>query len=341
MEVILRIGVLRRSFFWDRFGGIGHANLFDLFLILFVYLDFIVLASVDSKNLGVVRFLRMGKLARSLRLFRVLKSFQQLRLLTTAIAGSLPAFLWSMAILCVLNVIAGMILTQILHEYVMDEGNDHATREWINKNYGSGLKASWTMFQTTHSGCWPNYSDPLIDKVHPVFALFWFVYVGTVIFAIIKIITAVFISETMKAAQSDAVTAVNERMKESANYIEKLQDVFQTADVSNDGVLTKDEFKDMLAVPMIKHYLAHLDIQVHDAEDLFDLLDDGDGQVTLSEFVSGVTRMKGQARSADMVSLMVDNKITHEQGKEMLRILHKIQVDVETSSVDFTADEHV
>merc|ERR1719174_3158995 len=114
-------------------------------------------------------------------------------------------------------------------------------------------------------------------------------------------------------------------MKASSDYINKLRDVFETADTSGDGVLTKDEFRGMLTVPTIKHYLSHLDIEVHDAEGLFDLLDDGDGQVTLSEFVGGVTRMKGQARSADMVSLMYDNKITHEQGKEVLRVLLRIE----------------
>merc|ERR1719506_1759781 len=78
-------------------------------------------------------------------------------------------------------------------------------------------------------------------------------------------------------------------------------------------------------IPAVRHYLSHLDLEVHDAEGLFDLLDDGDGEVTLSEFVSGITRMKGSARSADMVSLMCDNKITHEQGKECLRILLRME----------------
>merc|ERR1719272_2721191 len=114
------------------------------------------------------------------------------------------------------------------------------------------------MFEATHSGCWPNYATPLIDKIHPAFAIFWVIYVGGVIFAIIKVITAVFIGETMKAAQSDAVTAVTERMKASDEYMKKLKDVFEAADVSGDGVLTKEEFRGMLVIPQIKHYLSHL-----------------------------------------------------------------------------------
>jgi len=258
-------------------------------------------------------------------LVRVLKAFKELRLLAVAIVSSIPAFFWSMMILCVLNVIGGMILTQVLNEYVMDIDNPATTREWVNDHYGSGVKAAYTMFKATHSGCWPNYADTLVDNVHPAFAGFWFVYVGSVIFAIIRIITAVFIGETMKAAQSDAVTAVQERMKQSDDYMQKLKEVFEAADTSADGVLSKEEFMGMLDVPRIKHYLGLLEIEVHDAEGLFDLLDDGDQQVTLSEFVCGITRMKGQARSADMVSLMYDNKITHEQGKEALRVLLRIE----------------
>lgn len=330
IELILRLTVLKRQFFWDteHKTGFCYANIFDFILVMFVYADIFVMASVDAPKLGVLRFLRMAKLARALRLVRILKAFTQLRLLTYAIASSLPAFLWSMAILLVLNVVAGMILTQVLNEFVMDPTNDRDTRQWVNRHYGSGVKATYTMFEATHSGCWPNYATPLIDHVSPGFAFFWMLYVGAVIFAIIKIITAVFIGETMKAAQADAVTAVSERMKASSDYINRLKDIFETADVSGDGELSRAEFKDMLSIPSIRHYLSHLDLEVHDAEGLFDLLDDGDGQVTLAEFVSGMERMKGQARSADLVSLMHESKITREQGKEILRTLVRMDSDL-------------
>merc|ERR1712232_671951 len=81
---------------------------------------------------------------------------------------------------------------------------------------------------------------------------------------------------------------------------------------------------DMLNTPTIKHYLSILDLDVHDAEGLFHLLDDGDGQVTLAEFVSGVERMKGQARSADMVALLHQSKQNMEQGKMVLAQIRKL-----------------
>merc|ERR1712216_607756 len=63
-----------------------------------------------------------------------------------------------------------------------------------------------------------------------------------------------------------------------------------------------EEFRGMLQVPAIKYYLSHLEIEVHDAEGLFDLLDDGDGQVTLSEFVSGVVDGRRERNSFSCLS---------------------------------------
>lgn len=39
---------------------------------------------------------------------------------------------------------------------------------------------------------------------------------------------------------------------------------------------------------------------------IFHLLADGDGEITYDEFITGVSRLKGQARAVDLIALQID-----------------------------------
>ena len=52
-----------------------------------------------------------------------------------------------------------------------------------------------------------------------------------------------------------------------------------------------------MADPFVVSWMAAYEIDVTDVELLFCLMDDGDGTITAEELVSGVSRLKGFARS--------------------------------------------
>ena len=77
----------------------------------------------------------------------------------------------------------------------------------------------------------------------------------------------------------------------SAQYVRseflKSLRLFHTLDKSGDGFVTRDELQQLVEDPNIKHWLKLVDIDVDDLDKLFDLLDDGDGQIAGHEFISG------------------------------------------------------
>ena len=83
--------------------------------------------------------------------------------------------------------------------YITDETKDYDMRQWVNHNYGDGWKAMWTMFLVTFSGGWPQWCDPLVQKVHVGWAIFFAAYITFVVFAIFRIITALFLQDAMHA----------------------------------------------------------------------------------------------------------------------------------------------
>merc|ERR1711971_733151 len=62
--------------------------------------------------------------------------------------------------------------------------------------------------------------------------------------------------------------------------------------------------KRALNKPWLKTWLQALDIEAHDPNLLFDFLDNGDGQISAQELVGGIARLKGSARSVDLMALM-------------------------------------
>mmetsp|Transcript_24032 Transcript_24032/g.44134 ORF Transcript_24032/g.44134 Transcript_24032/m.44134 type:complete len:155 (-) Transcript_24032:31-495(-) len=83
----------------------------------------------------------------------------------------------------------------------------------------------------------------------------------------------------------------------------KLQEVFNELDVTGDGELEWAELEAALNNKHMQAWLKSLDVDVHHMQDLFHLIDNGHGKITLSDFVEGVTRSKGNAKSIDILLL--------------------------------------
>merc|ERR1719188_2550932 len=114
---------------------------------------------------------------------------------------------------------------------------DGPSKEWVYNMYGTSSKSLYTVFELTFSGCWPNYARKLVEDVSPFYAVFFVVYIVAVTFAMFRIITALFLRDTLALASSDAETAVQEKIKQRERYAAKLMDFFIAADTSADGFL--------------------------------------------------------------------------------------------------------
>jgi len=199
-----------------------------------------------------------------------------------------------------------LILTQLMGPYFEDPSIDPKTVLWIFERYGTAGRSLWTVFELTFSGGWPNYVRRLVEEVDQSFAYLFAIYISVVVFAMTRIITALFLKDTLQVAANDAEMMIQEKMNEKKRYAKKLMDVFQAADETGDGKISLAEFEEFVSQPKVKTYLATLEIDSHEVNTLFSMLDDGDGHITADEFVQGAIRLKGAARSQDVIAMMHD-----------------------------------
>merc|ERR1719387_3374640 len=100
-----------------------------------------------------------------------------------------------------------------------------------------------------------------------------------------------------------------EKLKQKERFADTLRRIFLEADTSGDGLISKDELKDSLRNPTVQACMQMLELQIYEVSALFNILDDGDGQVSFEEFLGGAMRLKGNARAIDSICIM------HEQNK--------------------------
>ncbi|CAK9027574.1 unnamed protein product [Durusdinium trenchii] len=95
-------------------------------------------------------------------------------------------------------------------------------------------------------------------------------------------------------------------------------------------MITEERLNAMLENPRVKAYFDTLDLAVHEGTALFHILDNGDGEVTLEEFIDGVLRCKGPARAIDQVAMQADLKMLDQKLTVLMRSIQEGKVNNET-----------
>merc|ERR1719158_257345 len=123
---------------------------------------------------------------------------------------------------------------------------------------------------------------------------------------ILNVVTGIFVDNAVCTRDEDEV--VDDYDYDFKQTSEAVRRIFEEADTDNSGTMSLEELKTHLEQPRVRAYFAGLDIDPSEANIIFTLIDvDGSGEVSIDEFVNGTMKLKGHAKSLDVVSMMYDN----------------------------------
>merc|ERR1712137_271927 len=143
-----------------------------------------------------------------------------------------------------------------------------------------------------------------MGEVHESFAGFILMFRYLVGFAMVRVITGVFLHETFQVASLDDDLMVVQKARMITKYQQKMSNLMKAADDSDDGVIERAEFISAFSEKRLRTWVAAMDLEVGDLDVLFDFLDtEDDSGLTQEELIAGFTRLKGPARSIDLVGL--------------------------------------
>eukprot|EP00929_Paragymnodinium_shiwhaense_P027874 TRINITY_DN16265_c0_g1_i1.p1 TRINITY_DN16265_c0_g1~~TRINITY_DN16265_c0_g1_i1.p1 ORF type:complete len:617 (-),score=154.75 TRINITY_DN16265_c0_g1_i1:195-2045(-) len=265
---------------------------------------------------SILRCLRLLKVLRVVRLLRVFYFVYQLRMIVFSIWSSLSIFVWSCVAVFFLTFVCGVWFCEVVTSYSEEE--DIANSEALRAYFGSLPLAMLSLVKSVTGGAdWGNIADAFWEN-NILFAGFFpfLTYVAFTTMAMMNVITGVFLDTAIEKARDEREVS----MARKARY------VFSAADKNNTGMISYSDFEKALEHAYTKSFFKAIDIDMSEARSLFELLDSsGDGTVNAEEFMSGCLRVRGSAKSLDLLVLsrevqrMFDNHHDYLAKRTILR----------------------
>eukprot|EP00927_Polykrikos_kofoidii_P038529 TRINITY_DN3291_c0_g1_i2.p1 TRINITY_DN3291_c0_g1~~TRINITY_DN3291_c0_g1_i2.p1 ORF type:complete len:576 (-),score=81.93 TRINITY_DN3291_c0_g1_i2:398-2125(-) len=320
MEMVARIYVERCSFVS---GPDWTWNFFDLVVTSLQLTETILLTCLASNgdaklhlneftdDTRLFQVLRIFRLLRILRVLRVLHLVGDLRAIITSIGVSLRPLCWTVILLLLLTFFFGVFVTQVVtdHKVVHPKLASVSLEEW----YGTLWTSMLTLFEAVSGGKeWCDVLNPLANQIS-----FWLVfpfiaYIAFVIFALINILTGIFVDRTIRHGKADHRQFLLEHVQAAITR------------TSCDGNVSWDDFQAHLQDPDIKLLFDEIDVDQDDAHELFHLLDTNQtGKVDVDEFISGCMRLDGPAKAVDLAVLAEMHRRQGRKWVEQMQFVNR------------------
>eukprot|EP00747_Dinoflagellata_sp_TGD_P160453 gnl/TRDRNA2_/TRDRNA2_177983_c0_seq1.p1 gnl/TRDRNA2_/TRDRNA2_177983_c0~~gnl/TRDRNA2_/TRDRNA2_177983_c0_seq1.p1 ORF type:complete len:774 (-),score=148.33 gnl/TRDRNA2_/TRDRNA2_177983_c0_seq1:291-2612(-) len=290
-------------------------NVFDCLVVGLQILEQVfqlVLSSQDGRPNPAIwtamRFLRLGRIA---RVVRVMRLNSELRSVVLSMMDSFKALVWTAFFLFLLMYIVGICMTQLVLDTRLKMNQDSADEEIdaLVYYYGSLGRSILSLFQSITSGIdWNDMAEPLMAKVSPVVGALLAGYIAVAVLAVLNVIASVLI-------ESYVATSAEDR---DAKMIKRARGLFSLVDEDGNGGIDSQEFKASLDDPQMQSFFKAIQVDIADAQTIFELLDaDGDGEIDCDEMLSGCLRLRGQAKSIDLASLIKVTKNLSQQHEDL------------------------
>lgn len=331
VEIALRLNAYRSRFFS---GPESRWNLLDLLLVVISLSHEAMLhvwSSTDSHrmNLSFLRVIRLMKMIRLLRLIRVLRRSSGLRIVLNGMFGAMQALFYAIVLIFVTTYLFGIAILQRCTSVLESNEVDEMARAGIDELWSSVPQAMLSLFMAGTSGdSWRVLADPL-RRSDPIAYVVFLVYLAFFIFVITNTLTSLYVESSHQCALHDEHAMVQEELEKKESHIQNLRFFFNALDTDASGDVSLSEFTAQMASPQLNAFVASLGIEILDAKECFEVLSwGGTVPVDLEAFVVGCIKMKGQARSLDMMTMDYNikkeaeaNQARHEDLQEMLRAI--------------------
>lgn len=251
-----------------------------------------VLSDQRHINVTFMRLVRILRLMRIVRAARVLRLVSELRTLVACIGASLKSLAWTVVLLAFMLYTLGVWLTQLASDF---EGEgEHAVL--LDKYYGSLGSSMLSLFQAITGGIdWSEALAPLLSCVSMLMGPLFVLYIAFAVLALMNSLTGVFVEAALRSAKQDNDFFI----------MSNLLELFLDSVGNFDGTLTLAKFEEQLDNPQMLEYFRAIDVDLGEARNVFRLLDlDGSGTLNAESFLSGCLRLRGPAKSLDVMLLM-------------------------------------
>jgi len=323
IELMLRVAADRKDFF------IGHEyrwNLFDAFLVASSVCELLI---PGLHNMSFLRIFRVFKVVRVVRVVRTVQCLQSLRTMIFALLNSFVCLMWAFVmigiIVFIFSIIFGGAVSVYFDKVDATSEAEMQTARNVAASFGTLYDIMVTLFSAVTGGNdWMGYGELLReigrDNGGETYFLIFLFYIGFCLVGMLNVVTGIFVDSAVCTRTDDEV--VQSWKDDLQRTSEEVRNIFQSADKDCSGTMTYDELAEQLQNPRVRAYFSGLEIDPSESGIIFTLLDtDGDGHVSVEEFICGTMRLKGHAKSVDIMAMMFDQAKFHMKFNKLCSYL--------------------
>eukprot|EP00435_Cladocopium_sp_Y103_P025629 s508_g6.t1 len=310
-EVLLRIVAKRLDFI---LGIDWKWNIFDLGLATYsVAEEPCILGSgcelLSGFSLTYTRLLRGFRMVRVLRVIRVMRLFRELRLMVCSIIQSMVSLSWALLLLLIIMYLFAIIFMHAATLYVQEKEAQHDVRDALQGWFGSVGRSMYSLLLAVTGGeDWFQIVEPL-GHISDFYLVLFAFYVLFVVIGVLNVLTSAFVQRACELSRLDRDLAIQSELVSDESFTAEMKSIFEEVDIEGTGCIDWEQFRSFIHNEHVQAYFATQQLDTSDARELFNLLDqDGDGEVCIEEFILGCKKLRGQAKSSDVATLLRENK---------------------------------
>lgn len=316
MEVLLRFVVHGFKAFTLHTSE-GRGNFVDALLIfltgtLLVWiipvLAYTVKLKVSGDSLRTLTVLRAVRLVRLLRVFHRVHLFREAWMLIRGLKDSTRTLFWTVIVICLVTYVYSIFGLVTMVSELHSVRRSLVDFEEIDKmtevlEYVGGLGSlMYTLIQILTQDSFHHFTRDILYFV-PWSWVYFYGYIAVACFVLMNLVTAIIVENALSTSNHDQENKAMDMERKKDRELKELKKLFSEMDADESGTLCWDEFRDSFEDPVMSRKWMLLDFQPRDCKELFDLLDNGDGEIETEEFFEGLTKIKGTAQAKDVLWL--------------------------------------
>jgi len=321
------------------------SRVLDTFLIVFqtwsVAGNYALISS--QHNLSFFRAVKMLRVLRVVRALNAMHHFKQLHVMLLAIQTSLATLVWSMLMVAGIMWMFSLLFVQVttVHFQELSEklGVDELNSDALSAdeanlitNFASVGTTMVCLFMASTGGDdWSIYYRAL-SSVGFVYQLVFLTFICLMQFAVLNIVTGIFVETAMTQMAQDPEDAAIEALKKRQQQEQHLLTVCREADTNQNGNLTRQEFLNAIRGGKLSGFLDSLGFRHHDLIDFFCILESAspNEKVDVDVFVSGCMQLAGGATCFSVKALLMEVQTIRDAIADLRLALFRAQSEPAT-----------
>mmetsp|Transcript_67536 Transcript_67536/g.162131 ORF Transcript_67536/g.162131 Transcript_67536/m.162131 type:complete len:682 (-) Transcript_67536:13-2058(-) len=337
LEVVLRLSAYKLYYF---FNNDWVWNWFDACILFLGYADLVItLTLIQGRGTNPVflRLLRVIRVTKAMRILRGVRFCWELQFFFDLVRKSFASFLWCAGVAAFFNLFFSLVLVQLSSTALIDAKDDTKLRDDVRDHFPSVAQGMLTLFQLVTGGLIWDEVYQVVRRTGDAQAVCMLIYLIAYQLGITNLVISMYVakgSSLMKPVEDDLSWQARE---DGFRLAHRMEEMIARQASFIPGKMTEEEFSNLLQEPEMVDMMTEHRVSQQDAMTLFSaLMDaDGSGSCEVAAVVEGFTRMRGNASSLDMLTLMYEVRV-QEKDKSARAERAERKLDMMTRALALT-----